>query len=397
MNFRNDKLDGFLSELNGKKIILVGAGAIAKEFVKTLDVTLRAELRKELSKSVFGGFVRRYELAGMEELIEFCVDNDIRRHNTVFDIDNNRFMVYSMQKLEELASMEKQYTIVITSRYFVEIFIQLSHIKCLENVDCYIAPIMLEDNPNPFWNNLFTDKIYRDNILNYKSNLKHQKNVHKGERCFIIGNGPSLKIEDLEMLKNEITFAVNRIYLLFERTDWRPTYYCVIDNKHLDNSTDDIRSVKAVNKFIPLCILHDQKKDIEDATYFDFDITGFYPKPPQFSEDISDKIVNGMTVTYILIQIAAYMGFKEIYLLGLDHSFSRELLPDGSLKINDGVINYFQSDYTKNNDTPARIQHMELAYMQARMYCELNKIKICNATRGGKLEIFERVDFDNLF
>ena len=104
-----------------------------------------------------------------------------------------------------------------------------------------------------------------------------------------------------------------------------------------------------------------------------------------------------MTVTYVLIQIAVYMGFKEIYLLGVDHSFSRELLPDGSLKINDGVINYFQSNYSKSNDTPARIKHMDLAYMQARMYCELNGIRICNATRGGKLEIFERVDFDKLF
>ena len=55
------------------------------------------------------------------------------------------------------------------------------------------------------------------------------KDIHRGKRGFIIGNGPSLTVADLEKLKNEITFASNRIYLAFDETNWRPTYYNMCD------------------------------------------------------------------------------------------------------------------------------------------------------------------------
>jgi len=397
MIFKNEKYKELLDNLNGKKIILVGAGDIAKQFVRAIDATIKLEARKGLFESKFGKLIKDYNTIDVGELVEFAVDNDCRKHNRVFDVENRRFMIFSVEKLGEIEDVEKKYKIVLSSRYYVELFIQLSQLKNLENVECYIAPIMMEDKPMDFWDELFCKKIYRDNIINYKEKLKELKDIHKGQRCFIIGNGPSLTSNDLNRLKGEVTFAVNRIYLYYDKTEWRPQYYCVIDNKHLENSTDDIRKVKADKKFIPLCILHDQKKDIEDATYFDFDISEFYPQPPVFSEDISDRICNGMTVTYVLIQIAAYMGFKEIYLLGLDHSYTRELLPDGTIKINEGIVDYFQQDYSKKDDTPARIQHMNLAYTRARMFCQQNNIKIYNATRGGKLEVFERIDFDLLF
>ena len=59
--------------------------------------------------------------------------------------------------------------------------------------------------------------------------LKKYKDIHKGKRCFIIGNGPSLQMSDLEILyKNkEICFGVNRIFLGFNDTEWRPDYYVV--------------------------------------------------------------------------------------------------------------------------------------------------------------------------
>ena len=63
-------------------------------------------------------------------------------------------------------------------------------------------------------------------MRNYYNNLK---DIHKGKRGFVIGNGPSLKIEDLDNLNNEITIASNKIYLAFEETKWRPKFYTVAD------------------------------------------------------------------------------------------------------------------------------------------------------------------------
>ncbi len=64
--------------------------------------------------------------------------------------------------------------------------------------------------------------------------LKGYKNIHSGERCFVIGNGPSLTPEDLDKLKNEYSFASNHIYKIFDRTNWRPTYYVSVDKAWLE-------------------------------------------------------------------------------------------------------------------------------------------------------------------
>ena len=55
------------------------------------------------------------------------------------------------------------------------------------------------------------------------------KDIHKGERCFIVGKGPSLKMEDLEKIKGEYSFSVNSIVLSFADTTWRPPYYAIGD------------------------------------------------------------------------------------------------------------------------------------------------------------------------
>ena len=54
-------------------------------------------------------------------------------------------------------------------------------------------------------------------------------NIHKGKRCVIIGNGPSLNKLDLTKLKNEITFGVNAIYTNMDNMGFLPTYYVVED------------------------------------------------------------------------------------------------------------------------------------------------------------------------
>lgn len=229
--------------------------------------------------------------------------------------------------------------------------------------------------------------------------LKELKDKYKGRRCFIIGNGPSLTVEDLEKLKDEVTFAFNRIYYIFNKTKWRPTFYCSEDIKIIQNSVDEINNLDIKYKFIPIILKNDYSIDINSATYFNQKYIKSNPPMPDFSDDISKYIACGSTVTYSAMQIAAYMGFKEIYLIGVDHSFARYRNEKGEIVEDNNLKDYFCEEYNKDKDKldiPSTVDST-LAYMKAEEYSRQHGFRIYNATRGGKLEVFERVNFDELF
>jgi hypothetical protein len=227
--------------------------------------------------------------------------------------------------------------------------------------------------------------------------LKRLRNKHNGKRCFIIGNGPSLTLEDLGKLKSEVTFAFNRIYYAFDQTEWRPTYYCSEDNKTIFKSKEEINSLEIETKFFPVNFPWDYKIHFNNAKYFIFKF-GDRNVEPKFSEDIVKGIYWGNTVAYTAIQLAVYMGIKEIYLLGVDHNFSKMVNDKGEIIIDETAKDYFIEKYNTDKDD-LYIPNVEVstrAFSAAKKYADENNIKIYNATRGGKLEVFERVNFDNL-
>lgn len=233
------------------------------------------------------------------------------------------------------------------------------------------------------------------------SKNSYLKKLHKDKRCFIIGNGPSLKPDDLELLNNEITFGTNRIYGIYNKTKWRPTYYCIQDYMLINDLINDIipKTKESKIRFFPINnylkhykILNRQK----NIKYFYLNIKGFNPTLPNFSEDISKEVFEGQTITYTALQIAIYMGFKEIYLLGIDHSYSIEENKNGVIE-HKNTTDYFNGAPTDGiTKRPYNIDNTTLAYIAARRYAEKIGVKIYNATRGGKLDVFERIDFEKL-
>ncbi|WP_226681942.1 6-hydroxymethylpterin diphosphokinase MptE-like protein [Sutcliffiella horikoshii] len=235
-----------------------------------------------------------------------------------------------------------------------------------------------------------------------KKEIEKLKEQHMGERCFIIGNGPSLQIKDLEKLSGEVTFATNMIFSIYDETIWRPTYYVTQDLiavQEIYDRCSDIHGLSTNNSFLPLDVKHINVSYSDDMTYCYIDRKNAYPNLPRFSSNISNVIHEGFTVTYTAIQIAAYMGFKEIYLIGVDHNYSNAVLPDGTVVNNgdDNTNNHFTKKY--KGKKPGNLPNLVLsenAYISAEIYCRKNDIKIFNATRGGKLEVFTRINFDDL-
>lgn len=221
--------------------------------------------------------------------------------------------------------------------------------------------------------------------------LLEYKNRHNGERCFIVATGPSLRISDLDMLKNEICFSVNTIFKAFEDTDWRPTYYTIQDhfvyNQHKDKIDKISDGVK--QKFFSDWLL--EKCSVQGNIFFPTNVKDnyllAYKKVPGFSDDCFDTVYASTTIVYSTMQLAVYMGFKEIYLLGCDCNFS-------------GPQKHFKTDINEERDFVKSLndvsKYYERTYNVAKQYTESHNIKIFNATRGGSLEVFERVNLDEL-
>jgi hypothetical protein len=238
------------------------------------------------------------------------------------------------------------------------------------------------------------------------------KNKHAGQRCFIIGNGPSLNNIDLTLMKDEITFGVNAIYLNYEKMQFYPTYYAVEDPLVAADRKDEINAYhESEHKFFGAYFSELFKQD--DKTIWmnvirNFD-DEFDPKRefPKFSTDCLRRIYVTGTVTYLCLQLAYYMGFKEVYMVGFDHNY---VIPDSALISNvrqSGFViesteddpNHFNPQYFgkgyKWHDP--RVDRMEMGYRKAKQYFEADGRKIINATHGGKLEVFERLKYEDLF
>lgn len=230
-------------------------------------------------------------------------------------------------------------------------------------------------------------------IQKYRNeDLKKYKNMNKGQKCFIVATGPSLRVNDLNVLMEHQCkcFGVNRIYLSFNETKWRPDYFVVIDGKMIQTYADDIRDCDAGIKFIGDGSQGFWEQDNERINRIHDHKLDYYPDCPRFSEDIVSGTYSANTVVYTCIQIAVYMGFEEIYIIGADHNYASN---------QSDVSNHFHKDYYKDMNRPNLFlqEKVELAFKSAKNYADKHSIKIYNATRGGRLEIFERVDFDKLF
>ncbi len=228
-------------------------------------------------------------------------------------------------------------------------------------------------------------------------NIKSCRNRHKDNRCFIIGNGPSLSADDLNMIKDEYSFAFNSIFHIYSKTLWRPTYYMVTD-KALINSflTEPIPDLQVKEAFVFSKKL--AKYWCNNMYVNEIFLKGRIPSHREtyynkkISEDVSDCFSASQSVIINAFELAFYMGFSEIILIGVDHSFNLEMDMDGRKKTNK-VLSHFKED--KDQCTYMTYKEaLTKCYETCAKYAQSKGIKIYNATRGGKLEVFERINLE---
>jgi hypothetical protein len=229
---------------------------------------------------------------------------------------------------------------------------------------------------------------YRKWRRNHGEKLEQFRNIHQGEKCFIIGNGPSLNQMDLNLLNDHICFGLNKIHLLFERTGLSINYHVAVNPLVIEQSFDKFVELECPS-FLSFNARQKQAKSVGNLFYL------FSTTPFTFSREIRMGIHEGYTVTYVAMQIAYFMGFKEVYLIGVDHNFSVDGEPNEKQFMDGPDPNHFDPNYFSNHEWQLPdLQGSELAYRMAQFFYLRDNREIFDATVGGKLEVFRKITFE---
>lgn len=237
------------------------------------------------------------------------------------------------------------------------------------------------------------------------------KDVHKDERCFILCNGPSVKNQNLSLLKDEVVISVSSGYLHNRYSEIKPRYH-VIPNISFGKFTHEhaIAWFREMDQHLlsDILFLSTEQYDIVKKngllTSKSIHYIGMHG---DFNDNICiprvDKFIPGVqSVPILAIMIAMYMGFNEIYLLGTDHdwfikkNYSYAFAPTIAVGTDPGV--------QPNGDMPESLLADELPiaavlwnqYRALHRIAEAHNIKIYNASAGGALDEFVLVDFESL-
>ena len=351
-------------------------------------------------------FVRQDRIKEFEKVLSSYI-NTLKNQSSSATPNINKSQVSLEQMLAqyEIALKQQSYELVIDSLW-----------KIVQNYPSYqLAAIKLSDlllqagklaetrtvlniaSANSPDSKAVTERInilsYREKLLeNSHKKIETFKNKHQGERCVIIGNGPSLNKMDLSFLKHEICFGLNRIYLGFEKWGFVPNYYVSVNKFVIEQSADEILKLPCT-KFVSVAGLPylSSQKDlilINSVSWKDY-----------FSTNPREGLCIGSTVTYVTLQLAYYMGFKTAILIGVDHNFETKGTPHKLIVSQGEDPNHFHPEYFGKGvkwQLPD-LEGSERMYKLADAYFKANGGQVIDATFEGYCPIFEKENYQKLF
>lgn len=355
----------------GKKIACYGAGDFGRQTVAFL-----MEKGKEIA------FFVETDPKGCNE--KFGIE--VKRLSDIGDPLNYRWIVGVSKKYQE------EVTEMLKSRGVVEYY-------CVN--DILIAAI-------------------REETLKKNAGLK---DIGKGKRCFIMGMGPTISQQDLKLLKNEVVFSCSWCCLLDDYNEILPEYYVspAIMNDPTNGDAERFVYGKEAYQFrdetIKSKIIVLDYKDkafveglgvFKDKDVYYIDQLGKWDGKYDYCE-LTRRGPDIQTASIMMLKVAIFMGFSEIYLLGTEHDIIKrvynhsydinKLKELGYVKLHD--MSVFHGGFVEKkwpNRELLRVSYVTYEeYYQLHLNAADKGISIYNATAGGELDEFERVDFEKLF
>lgn len=247
--------------------------------------------------------------------------------------------------------------------------------------------------------------FFRSHGLFHNNNslrLERMKGIHKGKRCFLIGNGPSLTGSDLDLLQDEYTFGTNMVYKIFDSTEWRPSFHCVSDTIYASKLGLELSQKVKAPLFTTERTYRRMKLKPVNTTY----VHTLQSERYRVRGNIQAYCMVKATVLSLAAEIAFHMGFSEIYLIGVDctnpHTKGGHFTENYTTKeVAETDINRIKTRMKTKSLTTEQIgehiidRSMEV-YSLLHEYAAKHGVKIYNATRGGNLEIFPRVQLEEV-
>lgn len=238
------------------------------------------------------------------------------------------------------------------------------------------------------------------------------KDLHAGETCIIIGNGPSLNSIDFEMLRGVSTFGVNSIFLADDRLPEPLTYFVVEDTAVFNDNSEKLKLYRAGTRLFPsIYRKHFSAREIGENTLFFRMNLGFYGQTdesgratgtkclPRFSTNAADRVFCGQSVTMLNLQFAHWMGFQRVILIGMDFSYT---IPDDAERNGNSILsksddpNHFHPDYFGAGKTwkDPKLENVLISYRLINEVYRSTGREIINSTVGGRLEVFPRMPLE---
>ncbi|HPS42781.1 MAG TPA: DUF115 domain-containing protein [Anaerolineaceae bacterium] len=222
--------------------------------------------------------------------------------------------------------------------------------------------------------------------------LQALRDTHKGERCVIIGNGPSLKNTDLGKLRDVFTIGMNRFYMAFPELGFTTSLLLTVNDLVIEQCADDLRQLP-----IPVFVSWRGRKYIQPAPNLHYLWTSYVL--PRFSANAAGRLWEGATVTFVAMQLAYYLGFKQVVLIGVDHNFTTQGKPNTTVVSTGDDPNHFNPGYFGKGfrwQLPD-LETSEIGYRLAKDAYAKDGRELLDATVDGKLTVFPKVDFNSLF
>jgi len=221
--------------------------------------------------------------------------------------------------------------------------------------------------------------------------IKQYKDLYAGERCFVVATGPSLTLDDLNLIEKEKSFSMNSAVLALQGTKWRPDFYMIQDEyvfqklreKIKESAESDLKNIW-ISESLEKRFGNGEHYKVFPLHYLDHKMYHYsgYGKF-MFSDDCYRTIYDGYTITFSVLQMAAYMGFKKIYLLGCDCNYK---LPKA----------HFVEYGHKDPKAAIMGDKMIAGHYEFKKFADARGIEVINCTRGGMLEVYPRLSLETV-
>jgi FkbM family methyltransferase len=239
----------------------------------------------------------------------------------------------------------------------------------------------------------------------YRARLAALRDRHGGQRVFVLGNGPSLGRVDLDALAGQVTIGVNGLFLAFPETRFRPTYYVVEDHLVAEDRAAELNALPAgITRLFPINLAYVLDGG-SDVVWFDHRPRPGYPDRFDVSLDALDRTYAGCTVAFTCIQLAVFLGAREIVLLGVDLDYAIPADVERTDRVGPGVLdmasddpNHFHPDYFGKGKRwhDPQVENMGRAFTAARDVLAGMGTRLVNATPGGRLDLVPRVPLERV-